>query len=367
MSKVLVLGRGHMGVAIKWAMEKLGHDVWTVDQNQGDEFKDRSISLDNVTARFGNLLDDEDFDIVISALPYFLNLNMAQHCIHRNIMYCDLGGRVDVSEEINKYASLHKSCVFTDLGLAPGLVNIMGAAAERAVPGGATHVEMMCGGLPMFVNPKNVLQYVVTWSLEGLFNEYVDDCKILKDGEIVTVKGMDGHIDVVTSDGIELEAFYTSGGASHSLDYFKKRGVKNCSYKTLRYPGHRDLIKYILSATDTKEEFFRFIETSVSHQKEKEDLVHIEVMAVNVNDAGMTRSCVKTLTIFPGQSKRIKMIPHQDEFSAMQRATAFSCVSVAHWMLEEEEDAPIMSPLTYEDVPYIRFADTLKELGIELR
>ena len=92
---------------------------------------------------------------------------------------------------------------------------------------------MMVGGLPEYhQSTKNPLRYAVTWSVDGLINEYRDDCLILEDGEIKTVKGMDGVEQIEGNNFGRMEAFYTSGGASHSIHSMKERGVKNCYYKS---------------------------------------------------------------------------------------------------------------------------------------
>ena len=89
----------------------------------------------------------------------------------------------------------------------------------------------MVGGLPDS-KVNHPLDYVVTWSVDGLINEYKDDCQILEDGELKIVKGMSG-LEAVECDTLgKLEAFYTSGGASHSIFSMRDRGVQNCSYKS---------------------------------------------------------------------------------------------------------------------------------------
>ena len=92
--------------------------------------------------------------------------------------YCDLGGRVDVSQNINEAAKNHGPAnvpVFTDLGLAPGWVNILAEVGCRQLHRQATTVRMMVGGLPDS-KVNHPLDYVVTWSVYGLINEYKDDC-----------------------------------------------------------------------------------------------------------------------------------------------------------------------------------------------
>ena len=168
-------------------------------------------------------------------------------CIENGIRYCDLGGRVDVSAEINELAKTATAPVFTDLGLAPGWVNIVAEQGYKRVYD-ATDVRMMVGGIPLN-RPRGPLKYFMTWSMDGLLNEYRDDCEILVNGEIKTVSGL-SQVEVVDpewSGCVALEAFCTSGGAAHTIKSMQKRNVKNCVYKTLRWIGHHELIYFLMN------------------------------------------------------------------------------------------------------------------------
>jgi saccharopine dehydrogenase-like NADP-dependent oxidoreductase len=133
--------------------------------------------------------------------------------VENEIRYCDLGGRVDVSESINNLAKEKATRpVFTDLGLAPGWVNILAEQGYKELYGDKddVHVEMMVGGLPDYLqSANNPLRYGVTWSVDGLINEYRDDCIVLESGQIKTVKGMEGLQSVETEALGSLEAFNT--------------------------------------------------------------------------------------------------------------------------------------------------------------
>jgi saccharopine dehydrogenase-like NADP-dependent oxidoreductase len=281
--------------------------------------------------------------------------------------YCDLGGRVDVSANINEYANRIDAeyCkaikpLFTDLGLAPGWVNILVEQGCKEIHRTAEEVEMMVGGIPGI--PSNPpLNYAVTWSTDGLINEYVDDCEVLYDGEIKSVSGMDGletvHLDLIDED---MEAFFTSGGASHTIKNMKDRGVKNCFYKTLRWPGHCQAVKFLIKTCDLSNDCL------------------MEIFEKGcVNDGGdivLIRALVKSGSI---TWKKEKIIPSDPStgFSAMQRSTAFPISSIAKIMAEgyfddrEEERRGYYKRLprilTYKDVPFDKFNENLKTLGIQ--
>jgi len=292
---------------------------------------------------------DSGFDLAISALPYNVNSSVAKLCIESKIPYCDLGGSVPVSNEINKMAEEHGSTVFTDLGLAPGWANILAEEAIKKISSAtvgfctdAPHtIKMRCGGLPTFkadpqVDPFN---YTLTWSTEGLYNEYFDRSNILENGEIISVPSLHKR-ELVKVEGFpELEAFTTSGGASHSLESMKDRGVQNCSYKTLRYKGHLDLITYFLRHRKFTAEQMASLFCTGSVK----DVVIVEVEA-EFSSLNLTY-------------RKTKIVESRDGYTAMQRATAGGLVSAIFASPLDKE-----SPLTYADVDIETFNNNISKL-----
>jgi saccharopine dehydrogenase-like NADP-dependent oxidoreductase len=147
---------------------------------------------------------------------------------------------------------------------------------------------MMVGGIPLH-RPIGPLKYFMTWSLDGLLNEYRDDCELLIDGEIKTVAGLSRceTVDPEWDGCVALEAFCTSGGASHTIKSMQRRGVKNCVYKTLRWIGHHALIDFFMNKCNmTDEELKHVLSKSAAYEKSVEDVI---VMMVEVkNDTGLT-------------------------------------------------------------------------------
>jgi saccharopine dehydrogenase-like NADP-dependent oxidoreductase len=381
MKKAVILGVGRMGQAICWSMKKLGYYVIGVDSHEAaaHNFRqyikegeglfylvdgDKDYQHNAIRGRnFKNVLNQESPDVVISSLPYHQLEERARWCIDNGLRYCDLGGRVDVSQRINEYSLEHATKpVMTDLGLAPGWVNIMAEEGFKQL-GEAEDILMMVGGIP--AKPSNPpFNYEVTWSVDGLINEYLDDCEVIENGEIKSVKGMDGLVEVKTKQLGTLEAFYTSGGAAHSIKSMKERGVKNCAYKTLRYPGHRDAVRFLIDKAELSSECVRkvFEKGCVSPEKTK-DLV---VIASIVKAWPLSW---KNWVIIEGESDT-------DGFSAMQKATSFPIASVASLMADglldkeargqQHRDYWTYPPvtLTYKDIPYEDLGHRLTTLGI---
>ena len=163
--KAVVMGAGRMGQAIAWSMDKFGYEIFLVDNNSKNLF-DTEYDFSKVSLIHASSEDyfNDNADIVISAMPYHQNFHIAKKCIESNVPYCDLGGSVPVSRQINELAQQKGATVITDLGLAPGWVNII--AEDGAVQSSPESIKMMVGGLPK--NPKNYLKYNCTWSYDGL-------------------------------------------------------------------------------------------------------------------------------------------------------------------------------------------------------
>ena len=366
--KAAVLGVGKMGQVICYAMHELGFNVVGIDSNEnaGYNFRkyikgsDGSFYLTDKKKTWDNVLAFEKPDIVISSLPYHQTEKVAFWCIDKGIRYCDLGGRVDVSYRIGEYADKNgKKPVFTDLGLAPGWANILAEYGYRNIHRPTNSIKMMVGGLPS-VKVNEPFNYVTTWSVDGLINEYEDDCEVLRDGEIKIVKGM-SELEIVNCGVLgELEAFCTSGGASHTIRAMRRKGVKNCSYKTLRYKGHRDVVRFLLKNQnrDCVREVF---EKGCKDTGDINDIVLIKVF-VNGGDVEWKREIV--------------VFGDLENFSAMQKATAFPVSCVASLMAEgffdkdKEERRGYWEQypknLSYVDVPYDEFSKRLNKLGLDV-
>ncbi len=343
--KIALFGTGRMGRTIAHMIKKLGNHTI----HSWDESAELNSECDSHTSCNVKEIDyiGSDFDLVISSLPYHLNSHIAKLCIDTGMPYCDLGGSVPVSKTINDLAKINNATVFTDLGLAPGWANILAEEAFQQIveqtSSAPDFINMRCGGLPETqVNTQtDPFNYSLTWSPEGLYNEYVDDSHVLQNGLIVRVPSL-AEREMVRMDNFpDLEAFTTSGGASHTLDSMKQRGVSNCSYKTLRYKGHLDLMLYFLR----RKRFDAKQLAGLFNQDDTRDVVIVEVEA----------SCLSSNITY----RKTKTVKTRGGYSAMQRATAGGLVSAIF-------ASPLNhgSPLTYTDIDIQMFNDNMKILGV---
>jgi lysine 6-dehydrogenase len=183
---------------------------------------------------------------VIGATTYKHNAGLTKACIELRANFCDLGGNVDTvraQHAMNADAERAGVTIIPDCGLAPGMVNVLAYHWAKDFDR-VDDMQLRVGGLPQ--KPTTSLSYQLVFSVEGLINEYIEDCVILKNGKPETVKGMSG-VEALSFGGklAKLEAFFTSGGTS-TLPETLSGKVKNLDYKTIRYPGHAEKIQLLM-------------------------------------------------------------------------------------------------------------------------
>src|SRR5918993_1423295 len=127
-------------------------------------------------------------------------------------------------------------------GLAPGFVSIAAHHLTRDFDR-LDEVRMRVGALPQF--PTNEMKYNLTWSTDGLINEYGNPCEAVVEGRQIETLPLEG-LEHFSLDGIDYEAFNTSGGVGTLCETLGGK-VRMLNYKTIRYRGHRDLMAFLMN------------------------------------------------------------------------------------------------------------------------
>jgi saccharopine dehydrogenase-like NADP-dependent oxidoreductase len=180
-------------------------------------------------------------EAVLSALPFNLTSEVAKIARTQGAHYLDLTEDVESTRLIKELARGADSAFIPQCGLAPGYISVV--ANDLAQKFDALRdVQMRVGALPVF--PTNALKYNLTWSTDGLINEYCNPCEAIRDGELIEVPALE-EVEAFSLDGITYEAFNTSGGLGTLCDSLAGK-VENLNYKTVRYPGHRDIVKMLV-------------------------------------------------------------------------------------------------------------------------
>lgn len=181
---------------------------------------------------------------VISALSYRQNPSVAQAALETGISYFDLTEDRDTTEAVRGLATKAKSGqVFVpQCGLAPGFVGILAYHLTKWFEK-LDGVRMRVGALSQF--PTNAMSYNLTWSTDGLINEYCNRCEAIVDGQRIEVLPLEG-LEHFTLDGVRYEAFNTSGGLGTLCETLEGK-CRELNYRTIRYPGHHDLMRFLLT------------------------------------------------------------------------------------------------------------------------
>ncbi|MCD6035649.1 MAG: Saccharopine dehydrogenase [Rickettsiales bacterium] len=239
--KVLVIGMGKVGSLVATLLENSGFSVMGLDMHPRSDLPFPTEACDVTNS---SMIDQKlaGVDAVVSCLPYHLNLRVATSAHKAGIHYFDLTEDVPTTNAIREMARSAKGVMAPQCGLAPGFIGIVGASlAERFDD--LRSIELRVGALPQ--NPKGLLGYAFNWSPEGVVNEYLNDCEVIQNSEIKMIPAMQEHETVVIR-GNKLEAFTTSGGLGTMCESFEGR-VDDLNYKTLRYPGHCEMIRFLFN------------------------------------------------------------------------------------------------------------------------
>lgn len=239
-TKIAVLGLGKVGSLVA-ALLSSKYTVEGMDQRkpEGDlPFKVQTGDVsDEKTLR--EFLSGKQ--AVISCLPYFLNIKIAEIAVETGVHYFDLTEDVPTLNAVRKLSENSNSVLAPQCGLAPGFIGILGAGLYRQFSE-IRSVKLRVGALPL--HPMGQLGYSFTWSAEGVINEYLNDAEVIHNGERKMVSSLD-DVERININGRQYEAFSTSGGLGTLCETLDGK-VDTLNYKTMRYPGHRDGMKLLL-------------------------------------------------------------------------------------------------------------------------
>lgn len=242
MKKILSLGLGKVGTLVATLLSK-SFEVTGLDKN--DPHYQHEMPFKVIK---GDVTNEEEMtelikevDAVVSALPYFLNKPIATVAHRLGKHYFDLTEDVETTNYIRTLSESSTAVLAPQCGLAPGIIGIIGSHLTNSFPK-VRSIEMRVGALPK--NPNGKMAYSFTWSPAGVVNEYINDAEVIHNGSRKMVTSLEEK-EYINIDGSEYEAFYTSGGLGTMCESFEGK-VDTLNYKTIRYPGHCDLMKFLI-------------------------------------------------------------------------------------------------------------------------
>ena len=245
MTKLALLSAGKIGTAITALLGPTGDYRLTVVDSETAilarartaGFETRALDLADAAAVTQAL---RGHDVALSACPYHLAPTIGAAARAAGVHYFDLTEDVASTRRIREIARDAPTAFVPQCGLAPGFVSIAAYDLARRFES-LRDVRLRVGALPVY--PTNALKYNLTWSTDGLINEYCNPCEAIHEGrrrEVLPLEGLE-HFSL---DGIDYEAFNTSGGLGTLCETLAEK-AEEVNYKTVRYPGHCALVKFL--------------------------------------------------------------------------------------------------------------------------
>jgi saccharopine dehydrogenase-like NADP-dependent oxidoreductase len=283
-TKIAVLGLGKVGTLAASLLRDSGFEVTGFDAKTRAAlpFPTQAADLASPAAIAAALAP---FQAVLSCLPYHLNTEVAKAAHRLGLHYFDLTEDVPTTQTIIELSASAKGVMAPQCGLAPGFVGIVGADLARQFEH-CRAIRMRVGALPR--NPTGLMGYAFNWSPEGVVNEYLNDCEVIEEGQHKWVSPME-WLETLYIDGVKLEAFTTSGGLGTMCETYLGK-VDNIDYKTIRYPGHVQLMNFFFHELLMRDR--RALAGEIlTHAKPPvdDDVVYVHVSAEGTIDGALRR------------------------------------------------------------------------------
>ncbi len=245
--KIALLGAGRIGQTIaQWLHQSGSYDVTVADHDPAAllRMEENGFAVQRLSVDDSNALQRlaAQQDAIINALPFSVAVQVAQACAAVGTHYFDLTEDVAATQQIEQLAATTQATAFMpQCGLAPGFVGVAAHSIARQFDH-VDQIKMRVGALPRY--PNNHLKYNITWSPDGLVNEYCQPCQAIRNGTLQTVQPLQ-DLEQLTINGTAFEAFNTSGGLGTLCEVLKGK-VTNLDYKSIRYPGHAQYMRFLL-------------------------------------------------------------------------------------------------------------------------
>ncbi|MGB5574644.1 MAG: saccharopine dehydrogenase C-terminal domain-containing protein [Thermoanaerobaculia bacterium] len=325
------------------------------------------IDVTNPVALLGFLKGTDSF---LSAVPYYLNLPIAEVAIEVGSSMCDLGGNTALVRRqlaLDSRARDAGISIIPDCGQVPGMgTSLMTYTMDLLDE--PREVMMWDGGIP--ARPEPPWKYALTFNIAGLTNEYDGNGTFLRGGEITEVPCFDPEgyelLDFPPPFG-RLEAFVTAGGTS-TMPWTFAGKLQTLENRTIRYPGHasqwqafrdaglfeQELIEIQGARVRPREVLHAVLGPRLEVHGEFEDAVIIRVVARGHHRGKPAEAQLDLVDFFDPETG----------FTSMQRTTGWDGAIVAEMMARGET---IRGAVPRElSVNSLRYVDELRARGFSI-
>jgi len=342
--RVAVLGLGKVGTLAALLLHESGFDVTGFDLHAPQDELPFRVAQDSAASESEVEALGAGFDAILSCLPYHLNLGVATAAHRLGLHYFDLTEDVTTTKAILAMSGTAKGVMAPQCGLAPGLVGIVGAHLAEDFER-IRSIKLRVGALPQ--HPTGLLGYAFNWSPEGVVNEYLNDCEVIEEGQHKWVSPME-WVEKIYVNGHRLEAFTTSGGLGTMCETYLGR-VENLDYKSMRYPGHVELMNFFFHELLMREK--RDVAGEIlTHAKPPvdDDVVHIHISAEGMIEGRLMRK------------EHVRSYYPMDISGRVWRAIAWTTSASVCAVIEmvSRGDLPARGFLKQEEIPLAPFLRT---------
>lgn len=369
MKKVVVLGSGMIGSVIARDLSEEYH-VTVVDK---DSHKLNILRENSSVRTIISDLNSEikvqeiiiDYDLVICALPGFMGFKALKSIVSEGKNVVDISFSSEDPFDLDSLAVEKKVTAVVDCGISPGLSNlVLGYHNEKME---INNYKCMIGGLP--VHKELPFQYKAFFSPIDVIEEYTRPARIVEDGKLITKDAMTDSEIVEFEQVGKLEAVNTDGLRT----LLKTMNIPNMVEKTLRYPGHIELMKifkqiglfkneeidiggkHIKPIELTSKLIFPFW-TPVANEED------FTVLKFSIGGNADDMNVEHVYTVFDRSNVETRT-------SSMARTTGYTCCAVARLILEEKYTRKGICPPEYlgaDEECYENVLEYLRYKGINI-
>lgn len=328
---ILIMGSGRIGIAVAVLLSSCDdYKVFLTDIYKRDDIP---LVMENpIQSVIGDITDADEIvrfikqnniHGVISCLPFNLTLNVAQIAHQCGICYFDPTEDVATTSKVIELAKTSTAAFVPQCGLAPGFISIAATSLMKDMDE-IDMVKMRVGALTQSIS--NSLMYGITWSIDGVVNEYIHPCVVIKDGKKKLMPAL-GEIETIVIDGNVFEAFHTSGGIGSLADTYLGR-VKNLDYKSIRIPGHCEKMHFLLNDLKLREQpelLKEILFKVIPHVDEDKVVIYVSVQGLK---QGRLIEKTYTNTLYPHSYNGYN-------FTAIQMTTASSICTMVDLVMKD--------------------------------
>ncbi|MGD2201277.1 MAG: saccharopine dehydrogenase family protein [Candidatus Bathyarchaeota archaeon] len=343
--KVIVLGSGKIGSVIAQDFSETHPDAQlTLSDINKERAKQAAEGIPGASWTTVNTSEHDqlvekmaEYDMALGALPGEFGYKALQGALEADVDMVDVSFTPENPLSLDKAAKERGVTLIPDCGVAPGLSNLLvGYSASRLEKVREAHI--MVGGIPE--TPVPPLGYTITWSAEGLIDEYVRDVTIIEGGKPVRVPALSG-LEEIDFPGVgKLEAFYTDGLRTLAETIPE---AKSMWEKTLRYPGHVEKVRLLRELGFFDDETVTVRGDDVSPRLVTARLLERSLWKPEVGD--LLAMNIKVRGEISGKPagygyRILDRFDHEKQVTAMARTTAYTASIVAGLLVKGVIEGP---------------------------